>query len=216
MQNTVRCPSCQAILVVPPVPPAGDFSCPRCLARAALSGPVLASNPAGSSAAVTESAPRPVGPESVRQGHVIRRPDSPDLQSKGDIPVASIVIGVLIGLCILGIVTVVWQPANLDKLAQFLGGRNPRPGFVFPQGESPYSLAEGVAGVLCLFGILGILVVVPLVVWLVRQLTRKAQSEEGPSLGMRIAIFFGIVWLAGFALVVLFFVNCLVSYHSYP
>jgi len=102
-----------------------------------------------------------------------------------DIPVASIVIGVLIGACILGIVAVtVSQPGSLNKLGQ----------------------------ILCLSGILGILVVVQLVVWLVRLLSRKTQGEEGTPLGKKIAIFLGIVWLAGCALVVLFFVSCAVSF----
>jgi len=80
MQDTVRCPSCKVILVVPPVLPAGDVSCPRCLARVALSSPALAPNPAEPSTAVTDSATRPVVLSgSVWQGQAIRGPDSPDL-----------------------------------------------------------------------------------------------------------------------------------------
>jgi hypothetical protein len=42
MQDTVRCPSCKAILVVPPLPPEGDFACPRCRALV----PLTATEPA--------------------------------------------------------------------------------------------------------------------------------------------------------------------------
>lgn len=57
MQDTVRCPSCKAILRVPPVVPEGDVSCPRCLALVPLPRTEIAT--AGIQAEPTPPAPVP-------------------------------------------------------------------------------------------------------------------------------------------------------------
>jgi hypothetical protein len=118
MQDTVRCPACNAILVAPAVPPEGDVSCPRCLARVPLSRPAQESIQAGPSPAVTDAPPQTVGPESVRQGQETGGRDSPDLQIKGHVSGPSILIGALIACCIL---CMFWLSFNPNNLARALG-----------------------------------------------------------------------------------------------
>jgi hypothetical protein len=99
MQNTVRCPSCKAILVVPPLPPEGDFACPRCRARVPLTATAPPTSPVGASSAVTGSPPR-ANPETVQPDPVgDRRP--PEITG-GAHPV-SVILAILGFFCVMAL-----------------------------------------------------------------------------------------------------------------
>jgi hypothetical protein len=138
MQNTVRCPSCKAILVVPPVPPEGDFVCPRCRALVPLAATAPPTSSTGPGTAVTDTPPRPAGAEAVRRSEPA---DSPALPSQytGASRAASIFVGGAIVLCVAGIAAV-------------KAGKGP-----------PW---DKIGPLVVLFGTLAILVVVELAIWL--------------------------------------------------
>jgi hypothetical protein len=155
MQDTVRCPSCQVILVLPPVPPEGDFVCPRCQALVPLTRPTPELSSAGRSAAVTDAS-RPSGGQAVWPGEAPDRHARPIRAGKDISRAASIVIGILIGVCVAAIAALrhgSWGP--LDRGLHLTN----------------------------LFALLLVLVLVELIIWLRWLCFPRGQREVNPVVG---------------------------------